>query len=142
MTEIIRDQLPEGGIDEYPDLDERVRDSFVIGAANGKSIIHVIDNDDKMNRLRNDATFLERSYRHIAIEAMQGDSNCQAVIDQILFTNWEIDNPDPEGPPRINKRGKLKEWKDNARPVKLTGWLPAHVIFGQDVEIPEDNEVE
>ncbi len=141
LTDIIEDILPEGGTDTYPQLDERVRDWFIIGTAAGKSIIHVIDINDKMNRLREDTTFLERSYRHIATDAKQGNVNCRVVIDEIAFTNWEIDNPG-EGPPRISYRGKFKEWKIAGKPIKLTGWLPAHVIFGQGIELPEDDEIE
>ncbi len=146
LTTIIEEQLPdEGGIDIYPDLDERIRDDWsVIGTAEGKSIIHVIDFTARIVRLNKDTTYLGKDYKHIAQQAKQGDINCQVVIDEIVFTNWEIDNPDysGEGPPRINLRGKFKKWKNSGRPLKLTGWFPAHVWFGQDIEIPDDNDLE
>lgn len=65
------------------------------------------------------------------------------IIEEQLLEGGIDKYPDPEGPARINHRGKLKEWKDNARPTKLTGWLPAHVIFGhEDIEMPDNAKVE
>lgn len=140
---VIHEEVIEGSTIRYPDLDERIRDDWrIIGIANGTPIVHVIDYTARIARLNQDATYLGKDYKHIAQKAKQSDANCIAAIDEIIATNWEIDNPG-EGPPRINKRGNLKAWKLEGRPPKLTAWLPEHVWFGHEgIEIPTEEEAE
>lgn len=132
----------EGVIERFPEFGEHVRDWSIIGQIDSQIIVHVITQDlAQASRLYQQFGYLGKSYKAIAQNAKQGDAVCQQVLDEIIFTNWEIDNPDPEGPPRITHRGKLKEWKEKNKPLKLSKWMPAHVWLGQDVEIPDDEDI-
>lgn len=139
---IMDEEQVEDVLERFPKLDERVRDWKVIGQIGDQIIVHVIIEEEQAARLRQDSAYIGRDYKNIAQKAKQGDLICQQVLDEIIFTSWEEDNPDPEGPPIIMHRGKLKEWKEKSKPPKFTKWFPAHVWLGQDVETPEDDEVE
>ncbi len=133
----------DGVVHRFPELGERVQDWKVIGEIDNSIIVHVITQDlTQAARLYQQFGYLGKSYKAIAQDAKQGDAVCQQVIDEIVFNNWEEDNPDPEGPPRITHRGNLKEWKEKFKPPKLSKWMPAHVWLGQDVETPTDDDVE
>jgi len=135
----------EGILEKFPKLGERVRDWVVIAEEAGQIVVHIIIefNQAVVNRLKARPEYLGRSYKEIAQKAKAGDNTCKAVLKRIVFTNWEIDNPDyPEGPARINYRGSLGEWIAAGRPTRLSGWYPAHVWLGQVVETPNENEVE
>lgn len=143
LTTITEEQIEET-IDRHPALSERVRNWQVIAQEGNKVVIHIIadiTDPDQIDRLKSHVSYLGKSYREIAQKAKASDPVCKAVIKRIVFTTWEIDNPDPEGPARINYRGSLGEWLAAGRPERLSGWLPKHVWLGQAIETPNDNEV-
>ena len=133
----------EGVMERFPKLGERVRDWRVIAEEAGQIVVHIIIENVQavVDRLKSRPEYLGESYREIAQKAKAGNTTCNAVIKRIVFTSWEIDNPDPEEPDRINYKGSLKEWIDAGRPERLSGWHPAHVWLGHGMEIPDD-EVE
>ena len=133
-----------GVFDRFPKLGERVRDWMVIARQNDYIVVHIIIrfNQAVVDRLKALPEYLGHSYKKIAQKAKDGDAICLNVLKKIIFTTWEIDNPDPEGPAKINYRGSLDEWIDAGRPERLSGWYCAHVWLGQAVEIPSHNEIE
>lgn len=142
LTEWDEEEI-EGFIQRFPKLGERVRDWIVIAEESGKYVFHVITQDmPKADRLLQRIEYLGKSYKQIAQRAKAGDIPCGKALKRIVFTNWEIDNPDPEGPPRINHRGTLKEWLDAGRPTRLTGWQKAHDWLGNNLDAPHESEVE
>lgn len=143
MTTITEEQI-EDYIDRHPALSERVRNWQVIAQEGDKVVIHVIvdiTDPNQIDRLKTCPEYLGNSYRHIAQRAKASNPVCKAVIKRIVFTTWEIDNPDPEGSPRINYRGSLGEWLAAGRPERLSGWFPKHVWAGQAIETPNEDEV-
>lgn len=142
LTTMTEEEI-EGIIERFPSLGERVRDLRIIATVNDKIVVHVITQDmDKEGRLAQRPEYLGRDYREIAQKAKAGDVTCRQVLGQIIFTNWEINNPDLEGPPRINHKGNLKEWITAGRPTRASGWYKAHDWFGNDLEAPEEGDVE
>jgi len=132
----------EGFLERFPKLGERVRDFRVIATINNQIVVHVITQDmDKNSRLVQRVEYLGRDYREIAQKAKARDTTCRQVLGQIIFTNWEIDNPDPEGPPRINHKGNLKEWITAGRPTRASGWQKAHDWFGNDLNVPSEDDI-
>lgn len=134
----------EGVLQKFPKLGERVRDWVVIAREGNYIVVHIIIefNQAVVNRLRARPEYLGKSYKQIAQKAKACATICKQVLKRIIFTTWEIDNPDPEGPERINYRGSLGEWIDVGRPERLSKWYPAHVWLGQGIEVPAENEVE
>jgi len=133
----------EGVLEKFPRLGERVRDWVVIAREAGQIVVHIIIQHDQVviDRLKARPEYLGKSYKQIAQKAKAGNTTCRAVLKRIVFTNWEIDNPDyPEGPARITYRGSLGEWIAAGRPAKLSGWYPAHVWLGQTIEVDQNNE--
>lgn len=133
----------EGILEKFPKLGERVRDWVVIAKEAGKIIVHIIIgfNQAVVDRLENRPEYLGKSYKQIAQKAKAGDQTCKKVLKRIVFTSWEIDNPDPEGPLKIEYRGSLGEWITAGRPQRLSSWYPSHVWLGQEVDVPTENEV-
>ncbi len=140
LTTMDEEQV-EDVLERFPKLGERVRDWRVIAEEAGQIVIHVIIELEQAQRLYQRPEYLGHSYKDIAQRAKAGDATCRQVLKRIVFTNWEIDNPDPGGPPRINYRGSLGEWIDAGRPTRLSGWYPAHVWLGQEIETPVDSEI-
>ncbi len=135
----------EGFLERFPNLGERVRDHQVIATINDQIVVHIITQDmEKASRLVQKVEYLGRDYSEIAQKAKAGDTTCAQVLGQIVFTNWEIDNPTypEEGPPRINHRGKLKEWIVAGRPTRLSAWQKAHDWLGNNLDAPSDDEME
>jgi len=133
----------EGILERFPKLGERVRDYVVLASFNGQIVVHIIIQDMlKDTRLLQRIEYLGRDYREIAQKAKACDVTCQQVIGQIVFTNWMIDNPDPEGLERINYKGSLKEWIVAGKPKRLSGWQKAHDWLGNGLEALGDDEIE
>ena len=142
LTEWDEEEI-EGVLERFPKLGERVRDYVVLASFNDLIVVHIIIQDmPKDARLLQRVEYLGRDYREIAQKAKAGNTTCRQVAGQIIFTNWEIDNPDPEGPSRISYRGKLKEWIVAGRPERLSGWQVAHDWAGNGLERPGEGEVE
>lgn len=134
----------EGILERFPKLEERVRDSQVIGNVGEQTIFHVITQDmGKESRLVQRVEFLGRDYREVAQKAKAGDTVCKAVIKRIVFTNWEIDNPNypEEGLERINHRGSLGEWLVAGKPERQSGWQVAHDWAGNALERPGNSDM-
>ena len=140
LTTMDEEQV-EDILERFPKLGERVRDWVVIAKEGGKVIIHAIMDLDQAQRLYQRPEYLGHDYKNIAQRAKAGDVTCKKVIKRIVFTTWEIDNPDPEGPERINYRGGLGEWITAKRPTRLSGWFPAHVWLGQEIANVSENDV-
>jgi len=135
----------EGVLERFPKLGERLRDWVVIAKEAGQIVVHVIIefNQVVVDRLKARPEYLGKSYKQIAQKAKAGDTTCKQVLKRIVFTTWEIDNPDyPDGPERISYRGNLGEWIAAGRPTRLSGWYPAHVWLGQYVDVPGGSEIE
>ena len=143
LTTMEEEQV-EDVLERFPRLGERVRDWVVIAEEAGQIVVHIIIKNVQavVNRLKNRPEYLGETYKEIAQKAKAGDTTCKKVLKRIVFTTWEIDNPDPEGPERINYRGSLGEWIDAERPTRLTGWFPAHVWLGQEIETPEEEDIQ
>lgn len=131
-----------GLFERFPKLGERVRDWVVIAKENDHIVVHIIIQHDQavIDRLTALSEYLGHSYKKIAENAKEGDQTCLQVLKRIVFTTWEIDNPDPEGPARIPYRGSLGEWITAGRPTRLSGWYPIHVWLGRDVEVDQELE--
>lgn len=144
LTTMTEEEI-EGFVEHFPDLGERVRDWLVIGIVGENIIVHIITQDmPKADRLLQRIEYLGKSYKEIAQQAKAGDIPCGKAAKRIIFTTWEVDNPTypEEGPEMISYRGSLGEWLTAGRPERLSGWYPAHVWLGQDIEIPDDDDVE
>lgn len=129
----------------FPKLGERVRDYVILASFSDLIVVHIILQDMvKDVRLLQRVEYLGRDYKEIAQKAKADDIPCGKALKRIVFTNWEIENPayPEEGPETIPYRGSLGEWITAGRPTRLTGWFPTHVWLGQNIEIPEDDEVE
>ncbi|MCK5601221.1 hypothetical protein KAR91_05110 [Candidatus Pacearchaeota archaeon] len=138
------EEMIEEVLERFPKLGERVRDPQVIGTVGEQIIVHIItQNLPKYSRLAQRVEYLGCDYREVAQKAKAGNTTCRKVLGQIIFTNWEIDNPTfpEEGPPRINHKGNLKEWILAGRPTR-SSWAITHVWFGNDLEIPSESEIE
>jgi len=138
------EEMIEGFLERFPKLGERVRDPQVIGMVGEQIIVHVItQNLPKYDRLVQRVEYLGCDYREIAQKAKAEDPVCMQVTGQIIFTNWEIDNPayPEEGPARINHKGNLKEWILAGRPAR-SSWAITHVWLGNDLEIPSESDIE
>lgn len=143
LTEWDEEEI-EGFLERFPKLGERVRDLQVIAAIGEQIVVHVItQNLPKYDRLAQRVEYLGRDYREVAQKAKAGNIPCRQALGQIIFTNWEIDNPayPEEDPPRINHKGNLKEWIVAGRPAR-SSWAITHVWFGNDLEIPSENEID
>ncbi len=143
LTEWDEEEIEEV-LERFPKLGERVRDLQVIATIGEQIVVHIITQDmEKDSRLIQRLEYLGRDYREIAQKAKVGDNVCRQVAGQIVFTNWEIDNPTypEEGPARINHKGNLKEWILAGRPVR-SSWQIAHVWFGNDLNVPDESDIE
>ncbi len=143
LTTITEQQIKEA-IERYPAIGERVRNWQPIASVADKQVVHIIadiTDPDQLDRLKDHADYLGKSYREIAQRAKASNPVCKAVIKEIVLTVWEIDNPDSEGSERINYKGNLGEWIAAGKPERLAGWFPKHVWAGQDIEIPSEEEI-
>lgn len=135
-----------GTFERFPKLGERVRDWRIIATQGGYVVVHIIIDyvQAVVDRLRARPEYLGKSYKKIAQNAKASDQTCLQVIKKIVFTSWEIPNPDypADGPATIAYRGSLGEWLAAGRPPRLSGWFPAHVWLGNHVDVPDESEVE
>ena len=142
LTEWDEEEI-EGVLVRFPKLGERIRDYVILASFNDLIVIHVVIQDmPKDGRIAQRVEFLGRDYKEIAQQGKAGDIPCGKAAKRIVFTTWEIENPDPEGPETISYRGSLGEWLTAGRPTRLTGWFPAHVWLGQDIETPDHGDIE
>lgn len=143
LTTITEEQIGDY-IERYPAVGEKVRNWQPIAQVNDKQVIHIIadmTDPDQLDRLKSHASYLGKSYREIAQRAKADDLVCKSVAKKVIFTNWEIDNPDPEGPERINHKGSLGEWLAAGKPERVSQWQVAHDWAGNKLERPGDTDM-